>query len=221
VNRYCRFLPVLFCASLAFAQSSAEVNLGFGTVHDKAATTGVDTSGNTCTASTSSSCQLPPALSSFFLGFGGNIMLSKHFGFGGAVNLQPIKSDYSTLYYQGYGYPLKSAQYFYDANLIYAPINEKKAALRFEGGIGGASTRFSITSSTCAGSAVCSNSTQHFANANHFDIHGGAGVQVYLSEHIFVRPQFDIHYVPGLTDQFGSNVVPGATVWIGYSIGDR
>jgi hypothetical protein len=27
--------------------------------------------------------------------------------------------------------------------------------------------------------------------------------------------------VPGLTDQFGSNMVPAATVWLGYSLGDR
>jgi hypothetical protein len=27
--------------------------------------------------------------------------------------------------------------------------------------------------------------------------------------------------VPGLTNQFGSNVVPGGMVWLGYSFGDR
>ena len=29
------------------------------------------------------------------------------------------------------------------------------------------------------------------------------------------------HYVPGLTNQFGSDAVPEAMVWVGYSFGER
>ena len=58
-----------------------------------------------------------------------------------------------------------------------------------------------------------------FGNANHFQVHLGAGLQVAITEHIFVRPQFDYRYVPGLTDQFGSNNVPAFTVWLGYHWG--
>jgi hypothetical protein len=58
-------------------------------------------------------------------------------------------------------------------------------------------------------------------SSNHFQVHAGVGVQIFLTEHVFIRPQFDFHYVPGLTDQFGSNMVPAAMVWLGYSIGDR
>jgi hypothetical protein len=49
----------------------------------------------------------------------------------------------------------------------------------------------------------------------------GAGVSIYVKEHIFIRPQFDFHYVPGLNNQFGSNYVPQGTIWIGYSMGSR
>jgi hypothetical protein len=49
----------------------------------------------------------------------------------------------------------------------------------------------------------------------------GVGVQLYLTDHIFVRPEFDYHYVPGLTNQFGSNSVPEALLWVGYSFGER
>jgi hypothetical protein len=47
------------------------------------------------------------------------------------------------------------------------------------------------------------------------------GLQIFLTEHIFVRPQFDLHYVPNFTDQFGSNTVPAGMVWVGYSWGDH
>ena len=50
-----------------------------------------------------------------------------------------------------------------------------------------------------------------------FQVHAGAGVQVYLTEHVFIRPQFDLHYVPNFTNQFGSSMAPGAMVWIGYA----
>jgi hypothetical protein len=32
---------------------------------------------------------------------------------------------------------------------------------------------------------------------------------------------YDFHYVPGLNQQFNSNAVPEATVWIGYHTGSR
>jgi hypothetical protein len=221
VNRICRYLPLLFAISFAHAQSAAEVNIGFGTVHDKASASGTDSAtGLTCT--TGSTCSLPPALNGFFLGFGGTIMFTKHLGFGGEVTLQPAKQDYSTVYdSSGNAYALQSRQLFYDVDAVYAPVNQKKAMVRLAGGIGGASTRFSISSTSCVGTAVCQKQTQAFGNENHFQVHAGVGVQLYLKEHIFIRPQFDLHYVPNLTNQFGSNVVPGFTVWLGYSMGDR
>ena len=97
----------------------------------------------------------------------------------------------------------------------------KRASLRFEGGIGDAHTSFAVTQSGCVGTVVCSTSTQPIGSANHVDVHVGIGVQIYLTDHIFIRPQFDYHYVPGLTNQFGSNSVPEALVWVGYSFGER
>jgi len=61
-------------------------------------------------------------------------------------------------------------------------------------------------------------------SANHFDIHVGVGLSIYVSEHFFIRPQFDLHYAPGLggvNNQFNSNLVPAGMVWVGYSFGDR
>ena len=211
MNRICRYLPLLFSISFAYAQSAVDVNLGFGTFHDKAAGTGFDANtGLTCTTGTN--CLLTPALSGFFMGFGGDIMLNKHVGFGGEASLQPRKQDYAGL---------QSRQIFYDVNGIFAPVNQKKVVLRLEGGIGGATTSFSVTQSSCVGTAVCQTQSQAVGSAKHFQIHAGAGVQIYVTEHVFIRPQVDLHYVPNFTNQFGSNMAPGAMVFIGYSLGDR
>ena len=211
MNRICRYLPLLFCMSFAYAQSAVDVNLGFGTVHDKASAIGFDNvTGATCT--TGATCVNTPALSGFFMGFGGTIMLNKHFGFGGEASLQPKKQDYAGL---------QSRQIFYDVDGVYAPVNQKKVMVRLEGGIGGATTSFSITQSSCVGTAVCQTQSQSYGSAKHFQVHAGAGVQIYVNEHIFIRPQFDLHYVPNFTNQFGSSMAPSAMVFIGYSLGDR
>jgi outer membrane protein W len=107
----------------------------------------------------------------------------------------------------------------FDFNGIYQPVNTKRAALKLEGGIGGANLKFyeSGSSSSVLGNQ---NSSQYLASTNHFQVHGGVGVEIYLTDHIFVRPQFDVHYVRNLT-QFGSNLVKTEMVWLGYNWGDR
>ena len=227
MKRICHYLPILalllLCVPFASAQSSVDFMLGFGTAFDKANTTGLDNSALTaCTPvdlSSGGTCAPTPKLSGFFLGIGGDVILWKHFGIGAEVNTQPAKSQFISI--PGYG-PLDYRQTFYDFNGIYAPVNTKKMALELEGGIGGAKTSFSITQSTCVGSA-CVNQAQPVVNANHFQIHAGVGVSIFVTEHIFIRPQFDIHYVPSFTSQpgFGSNLAPSATVWVGYNFGDR
>ena len=81
----CRYLPLLFLPLLsipfASAQSSVDFNVGFGAAHDKAAPGGIDSNtGNTCTLG-AASCQATPALSGFFMGVGGDVMLTKRYGF--------------------------------------------------------------------------------------------------------------------------------------------
>jgi Outer membrane protein beta-barrel domain len=216
VKRICRYLPplslLLLSIPFASAQSSVDFNVGFGTAHDKAAPGGIDSNtGSTCTLG-AANCQATPALSGFFMGVGGDVMLTKRYGFGGEASFQPAKTDYG---------PLQYREIFYDFNGIFAPVNQKKAIVKIEGGIGGAKSSFSYTQTSCVGTAVCSKSTQPVGASNHFQVHAGLGVQIFLTEHVFIRPQFDFHYVPGLTDQFGSNMVPAAMVWLGYSMGDR
>ncbi len=205
-------------ASFVNAQTSFDLNVGFGSAWDGANSGGIDNAASLnafggCTPSSGDpDCQSLPALNGFFLGFGGDLMLTKHFGAGFQASLQPSRETYG---------PLSSRQTFYDVNGIYAPFATKRAALQLEAGIGGARTSFAYTQSGCVGTAVCTTSTEPVGSANHFDVHLGAGVQIFLTDHIFIKPEFDFHYVPGLTNQFGSDAVPEGMVWVGYSFGER
>jgi hypothetical protein len=223
VKKISRYLPLalaLFCGlKLATAQSLIDVNVGFGTVTDKASTTGMDQSTFAPCPLTSVTCSPTLSLGGMFMGVGANLMLWKHFGVGADVTLQPGKPSYAQL--PAYYVNLKYRETFYDFNGIYQPVNTKRATLQLMGGIGGANTKF-YESYVATGSPLGgTNTSQYASSANHFQIHAGAGVQIYLTDHVYIRPQFDLHYVPNFTEQFGSKVAVGGMVWIGYTMGDR
>jgi hypothetical protein len=229
VKRICRYLPLTFlllCGlKLATAQSLIDVNLGFGSAHDKASTTGIDQNTYGSCALTASTCSATTGLGGFFLGLGANMMLWKHFGVGVDATLQPGKTTFATIPASlVLGTPTSTLQFretFYDFNGIYQPVNTKKATLQLIGGIGGANTKF-YESYVASGSPLGgTNTSQYASSANHFQIHAGAGVQIYLTDHVYIRPQFDFHYVPNFTEQFGSSAAIQGMVWIGYTMGDR
>ena len=203
---------------MASAQTSFDVNLGFGSAWDSANSGGIDNAnslnafGSCAPNSGDPYCESLPKLNGFFLGFGGDLMLFKHLGAGFEANFQPSRETYG---------PLSSRQTFYDANAIYAPFSTKRLAFNLEGGIGGARTSFAYTQSGCVGTAVCSTETEPVGDANHFQVHVGVNVEIFVTDHIFIKPEFDYHYVPSLTNQFGSDSVPEALVWVGYSFGER
>lgn len=217
-----RYLPLLslllFGAPFACAQSSVDFGLGFGTIHDKANGGGIDSASSAnaygaCVPGPSDPfCQPNPSLGGFFLGIGGDVMLTKLYGFGANVAVTPVRSDYG---------PLQFRQTFFDVDGVITPISTKRVQLRGEGGIGIAHSSFFINQSGCVGTAVCSYQNLPVGTSNHFQIHAGIGVSLFVTEHVFIRPQFDIHYVPGFTDQFGSDLAPGAMIWLGYSFGER
>ena len=213
IGNYFLFAALLaFGASLASAQSSVDFGVGFGEAWDKASSTGIDSqSGASCMASTDPTCVATSSMNGFFLGFGGDIMLYKHFGVGAEFNVQPSAKNYG---------PLTDREMFYDFNGIYQPYATKRVALQLQGGIGGTRTSFSVPETECAGSA-CSTTNEPYISDSHFQIHVGAGVQIYLPHHLFIRPQFDLHYAPGLDNDFNSNLVPEATVWVGFTSGGQ
>lgn len=221
MRRICRYLPLsllLVCAQFATAQGAFDAYVGLGAAHVKSNGSGIDNLNSTnafgaCDITSGDQyCQKTGALSGLFMTFGGDVMVQKHYGFGANVSLQPVKQDYG---------PMQDRQMFYDFDGIYAPLATKRVSLRLEGGIGGANTSFSYSQNSCVGTAVCSNSAQSIGSSSHFQIHAGVGIQFNVTEHVFIRPQFDYHYVPNLTQQFGSNSVPAGTIFIGYNFGEK
>src|ERR1051326_8385684 len=97
VTRIFRYLPMifqlLFCIQFADAQSSFDVNVGFGAAQDKSLGTVDINTLNPCTTG-SVACGKTASLSNFMLGFGANLMLWNHFGVGGDVSIQPARQDY-------------------------------------------------------------------------------------------------------------------------------
>jgi hypothetical protein len=232
VTRIFRYLPVLvlvlFCVQFASAQSTFDINMGFGAAQDKASTGGIDTStGNlaTCSSATPSGyCQSTSSLSGFMLGFGGNLMLWKHLGLGFNATIQPSQASYATLataaQNSGVAVALKDRVSFYNVDGIYQPYSTKKASLQLIGGIGAANVKFYQAVSSSGSLLGNINQSQYAQSANHFQVHAGVGMQVYVSGNFFIRPQFNIYYVPNFI-QFGSNVVTEEMVWVGYSFGNR
>jgi outer membrane protein with beta-barrel domain len=213
MRRTWHYLPLLFCPLLAHAQSALDVNVNFGSAFDSATGLGIDnSSGLSCVPNSVATCQATPKLSGFFLGFGGDIMFREHFGAGAEINFQPT--------HQSYG-PLEYRQTFVDVNGIYEPLINKHAIVQLQAGIGSASTGFIFSQSGCVGTAVCTTQASSLGSATHFQIHFGAGLQIPIKERFFIRPQFDLHYVPNLTQQFGSDWVPEATVAVGYHFGEH
>jgi Outer membrane protein beta-barrel domain len=223
-----RYLPLVlagaFAVPFASAQSTFDINMGFGAVQDSAAKGGID---NTtllgCAIGSSTTCVSTPSLSSFMLGFGGNLMLWKRFGVGAEVNFQPAKQNYLSLPTAGTGLTsdvIQSRATFYDFNGIFVPVRSKKASLQLSGGIGGMNLKFYENQSATTAITGNQNFSQYFASSNHFQVHGGVGVQVYLTDHFFVRPQFDVHWVNNLS-QFGRSTPIVAQVWVGYSFGGQ
>ena len=218
-----------FAMQLAHAQSEFNVAIGFGAAQAPKSGNGIEgdpTSLNffgSCTPGSSPTCSGSNRLSGFMLGFRGDLMLWKHFGLGADVTLQPGKQDYAVFpssVIQSGGANLQSRVTFYDFDAIAQPIKTKLASLELLGGIGGANLKFYASGTTTDALLGTQNFSQFYGSSNHFQLHGGAGVNIFVKDNIFVRPQFDLHYVPNLS-QFGSNVVTEESVWVGYRWGGQ
>lgn len=229
-----RFVPLLFAGAFAVpfasAQSTFDINVGFGAFQDSASSSGVDINPATgiffsCTTATDATCVNTNSLNSFQMGVGGSLMLWKHFGVGADVSFQPTKQNYAVFQQQVVsqqipGFALQSRMTLYDFDGIYQPVKTKRAGFQLRGGIGGANLRFYENQTQTDVLAGQSNFSQYFESSNHFQVHGGLGVQIYLTDHVFVRPEFDVHYVTNL-NQFGRNIITQETVWLGYSFGGQ
>lgn len=243
MKRICCHLPMFVLPfvllPLANAQSGVDVAIGFGAAQDKALATGLTTDFSNPNSPTfgqfincpvsagGASCSATNSLNSFMMGISGDLMLWNHFGVGAEVAFQPAKQDYAvfgpgtdTALAYGGPFTMQSRMTFYDFNGIFQPVRTKKVALKIEGGIGGANLRFYQSGTTSSALFGGQNFSQYFGSSNHFQVHAGVGVQIYVTEHMFVRPAFDVHYVNNLY-QFNRNLVTQETVWLGYTFGGQ
>jgi len=219
-RRFSLLFLLLFSIHFANAQSSFDLNVGFGAAQDKSLGPVDINTLNACPAG-DTNCGSTASLNNFMLGFGANLVLWSHFGLGGDVTVQPAKQNYLVFQQASAGQVgdiLQSRVTFYEFNGIFQPVSSKKALLQIVGGIGGANVKFYEQLSSSSSVLGNAQQTQYAGSANHFQVHAGVGVQIYVTDHVFIRPQFDIHYVPNFS-QFGRNIVTQEMVWIGYSLG--
>ena len=232
MTRVFRYLPVLvltlFCVQFASAQSTFDINLGFGAAQAPAAKSGIDLGTanlGACTSATvSGNCVQTSSLSGFDMGIGLNLMLWKHFGVGFNSTFDPAQLSYATLQTVsqggGVGTALKDRVTFLNFDGIVRPYASKNATFEVFGGPGYTNVKFYEAVSTQGSVLGNTNQSEYAQSANHFNVHAGVGVQLYVSGNLFIRPEFDIHYVPNFV-QYGRNVVTQEMVWIGYSFGNR
>ena len=196
-------LGLFLCLSANFAQAQGpDVFFGVGTASASSNGQQIDTFQDGNLYST-------PSLKGAFGKVGADIMITPHFGVGGETDFRFSQGDYAGLNYR----PL-----FYDFNGIYAPTFSrfKRIVPEFQAGLGGVNMKFYYPSSYCDQFAGCSSSNQYIESSNHFQFHFEAGVRIYVTPHIFVRPQVDAHWVNNFF-QFGSNWVPEYGGSIGWS----
>jgi hypothetical protein len=160
-------------------------------------------------------CEPGGVMGGVFGVFGADFMWKPHFGFNGEYAFRFSQANYLP------NAGLKMRPGFYDFNVVYEPVSGQRIVPVVYGGIGGARMALYITQSCSIANINCTASYPAGINANHFQVHGGVGVKLYVKPSLFFKPQFDIHYVTHLTDQFGRDWVPELTMSIGYTFGER
>jgi hypothetical protein len=151
-----------------------------------------------------------PKLGGTFLDFGAGIMFTDHFGAGGQLSWRATQGDYAGLKYR----PL-----FSDFDGILQPFQSKRITPEIRAGIGGVSVRYYYNSQYCDQFAGCSTSNQYLEASRHFQVNFAAAARIHVTEHVFLRPALDAHYVNNFF-QFGSNWVPEYTLSVGYAFGN-
>jgi hypothetical protein len=158
-------------------------------------------------------CEAAPTIGGAFGVIGADFMILPHLG---------VNAEYSFRFAQASYLPaagLNARPSFYDFNAIYEPITgESRIVPVLEGGIGGSKLSLYFNQSSCI-TQVCQSSSQVVATSNHFQLHGAVGVKLYIKSDLFIKPQFDLHWVHNLSQQYGSDIVPQYTVSVGYTFG--
>ncbi len=150
---------------------------------------------------------VPKLGSGFYPSVGGDLIFLPHnLGISAQVAWRGGMMNYG-------GYGLRPI--FYDFNLAWEPV-APGSTIRpdFAIGFGAESLRFYTGQYTCTFIGGCTN----YTSSNHFMLHAGVGVKIYLTEHIFLRPAVDYYNVRH-NIEFGVPSVWQTGISIGYTLG--
>ena len=190
-------------SSLTAQAGSANVYYSVGTATDSSSNQQIDTFGTGFPYTT-------PKLGGLTSDVGASFMFMKHLGVGADLGWRDTKAAYAGLQYR----PL-----FYNFDAIYQPVRTKRIAPELRAGLGGVNVNYSYSSTSCDAFAGCSTSNQTVESSHHFQVHMEAAARIYFTNHLFLRPAVEAHYVNNFF-QFGSNWVPQYSMGIGYSFGN-
>jgi hypothetical protein len=159
-------------------------------------------------------CEPAPTIGGLFGILGADFMVLPHLGVNGEYALRFTQAPYLPLG------GLKFRPAFYDFNVVWQPFSILRIVPVVEGGFGVARVALYATQTTSI-TGITSTTTSSAGAANHFQEHFGVGAKVYITSGLFIKPQFDFHYVPHLTNQFGRDWVPQYSAAVGYTFGRR
>ena len=146
-----------------------------------------------------------PGMGGVFAQVGASIFVTKHVGIGAEISGKISKGDYA-------GIPYRPVLYSFDAIFRPGKFTTKRFVPEIRAGIGVARLRFLPNDDqSCAQVPGCPAS-------NHFQQHVAIATRWYVTDHLFLRPAFDLHHVNNLVE-FGSDWIPRYSFGIGYSIG--
>jgi hypothetical protein len=189
---------------------------GLGGAKDRAGTTSNST--NACLTGQLFDgliCEPGPKIGGLFGVFGVDVRFKRHLGINAEYTFHfkkvPFLPDDS----------LNMRPAFYDVNVMWMRVAGNRIAPLLEGGAGGARLGLRSTSTTPITGITNTSSFSAGSRPNHAQLHFGAGLKFYVRGNIFIKPQFDLHYVFNFKDQFGRNLVPEYTGSLGYTFGGR
>jgi|SRR5579862_151695 len=187
----------LFTAQVVCAQEVAAY-FGLGSAFATSNGSQIDTFGDGTLHAT-------PNLDGLFAEIGASVFVNKQVGIGAQLAWRPSEGDYAGLLYR---------PSFYDFDGVFRPTRRvsKRFAPEFRLGLGGARVHYDFEGQSACGQIP------GFCDSTHFQVHASAATRWYLTDHLFLRPVLDLHYVHNFFE-FGSNWVPRLSVGIGYSFG--
>lgn len=157
-------------------------------------------------------CEAGPTLGGLFGVFGVDFMFKKHLGVNGEYAFRFSRASYLP----SDGLTMRPS--FYDINALWQPLSGRRFVPLLEGGLGGARVAISFNQSASTGltsAPILPTGT----SPSYFQLHGAAGMKIYVRGNLFVKPQFDVHYAFHLTNQFHRNAVLEYTGSVGYTFG--